>query len=340
MSAPLRILISRTDNLGDLLLSLPAIQLVRKNNSNAKVALLAKKPFLDLLHSFLVENEIAPLDLEESEWRIEKWDAVLSLYSRPQEAAYFLLKKIPNRFGNLTHWWSPLLFNKGFRQKRSKAQKSEADYSIELAKALIQELGENEEQGSSIVYLPIDTKEEQQAIEKLKDLGIDPSSSFVVLHPGMAGSALNLSPDQYEEIIQKVSKVGTVLISIGPNSCDQEIGKKLSLAIPGLMKIEGLSLKALKEVFRKSRAVIAPSTGPLHLAHAVGVPTIGIYSPIRSHHPTRWAPKGGRIKPIILMPSVQCPAQRACLGSKCSEFDCFRKPDWASLILNALNGLT
>ncbi|NBT60032.1 hypothetical protein EBT16_14760, partial [bacterium] len=98
-------------------------------------------------------------------------------------------------------------------------------------------------------------------------------------NPGMAGSALNLSPEQYAEIIRKINAKTECLISVGPSKQDQIIWSYLKSEFPNLKKIEGLELGALKEVFRKSRMVIAPSTGPLHLAHLVGVPVVGLYSP-------------------------------------------------------------
>lgn len=340
MNEPLKILVGRTDNLGDLILSLPALSLLKKNLAGAQVFLLAKRPLLVLLESFLKEENIHPVGLESEEWKNQKWDVFLSLFSKPKEAFHFFRQGVPQRIGNYNHLWSPLFLNRGIRQKKSLGLKSEADYSMELVEVLLKDFGIFDFQQPGPLYLPIEPKEASEAQLAIEASGLVPEEPFYILHPGMAGSALNLTNDQYVEIIKRLSEKSKVLISVGPHQRDQEMWRDLSLSIPDLRKVEGVTLKVLKEVFRKSKAVIAPSTGPLHLAHAVGVPTIGLYSPVRSHHPNRWSPKGGRVKPVILVPQVSCPAQTECWGARCSEFNCFEKQSWAALILKAVNGLT
>ena len=70
-----------------------------------------------------------------------------------------------------------------------------------------------------------------------------------------------------------------------------------------------------------ARSVVAPSTGVLHLAAALGVPAIGIYSPLKVEHPRRWAPRGPRATFLVpdesaltgpeLMDQITVPAVRA-----------------------------
>jgi ADP-heptose:LPS heptosyltransferase len=38
--------------------------------------------------------------------------------------------------------------------------------------------------------------------------------------------------------------------------------------------------------------LVAASTGPLHIAAALGVKAIGLFAPMRPIHPGRWAPVG------------------------------------------------
>ncbi|NBT57754.1 hypothetical protein EBT16_03110, partial [bacterium] len=144
---------------------------------------------------------------------------------------------------------------------------------------------------------------------------------------------------QYQEIVEKISNQVNCLVSVGPSEQDRKIWNHLRRSFPSLKRIEGVELSVLKEIFRKSRAVIAPSTGPLHLAHLVGVPVIGLYSPVQSHHPRRWGPWGGTQKAAVHLPQVDCPGRKACIGEVCREFNCMEKIDWASLILKELDGL-
>jgi ADP-heptose:LPS heptosyltransferase len=49
----------------------------------------------------------------------------------------------------------------------------------------------------------------------------------------------------------------------------------------------------------KADGLVAASTGPLHLAAALGIPALGIYPPIRPMHPGRWAPVGPNARVFV-----------------------------------------
>ena len=50
----------------------------------------------------------------------------------------------------------------------------------------------------------------------------------------------------------------------------------------------------------KADGLIANSTGPLHIAAALGKDALGIYPPMRPIHPGRWAPLGPKAKVFVL----------------------------------------
>lgn len=336
MDSKVKVLICRSDHLGDLLLSLPAIQSLRDSLPNAELAVLARSQNLAVIKGFLKEQRIRALSLEEK-WEKEDWDVFLSLFSN-LEIAIKCWNRIPLRVGQYSKWWSFLLFNHGRRQKRSLASQSEGMYSFELVQELLKNINGQPAKEPSPVLLPPDEARAEQASRVLEQIGLNSNSNFIVIHPGMAGSALNLTARQYQEVITRISSKANCIVSVGPSEQDQIIWDHLNHSIPGLKKIEGLELSVLKEIFRKSRAVIAPSTGPLHLAHLVGAPVIGLYSPVLAHHPKRWSPWGGIHKSRVLAPQVDCPGKRTCLGNSCREFSCMEKIDWASLILKELGG--
>ena len=53
-----------------------------------------------------------------------------------------------------------------------------------------------------------------------------------------------------------------------------------------------LSLGLLAALLARARLFISNSTGPLHLATALGTPVIGLYPPIRPMSAPRWGPYG------------------------------------------------
>jgi ADP-heptose:LPS heptosyltransferase len=79
-----------------------------------------------------------------------------------------------------------------------------------------------------------------------------------------------------------------------------------------------LDLGQLAAVLSTAELVVSNSTGPLHLAAAVGSRVLGIYCPVEPCLPRRWGPYGPGH--AWLMPDVPC--CRKCTGSRCRHWDC------------------
>ena len=113
-----------------------------------------------------------------------------------------------------------------------------------------------------------------------------------------------------------------VLLTGGKN--ERTLLKSLAAGVPQnkpLRLCREMSLEDLIGVIATASAVVAPSTGPLHLAAALGTPLAGIYSPVRVHHPDRWGPLGpGRKK--VFIPDVECPGVYRCLEERCELWPC------------------
>ena len=67
----------------------------------------------------------------------------------------------------------------------------------------------------------------------------------------------------------------------------------------------------------ESQAVVSMSSGPMHLAAALGVPTISLFDPRRNQSPVRWQPLG---RGVVLMPDV--PTCEKCIYQACPYWDC------------------
>ncbi|MDR0603875.1 MAG: hypothetical protein LBG80_06185 [Bacteroidales bacterium] len=76
-----------------------------------------------------------------------------------------------------------------------------------------------------------------------------------------------------------------------------------------------LSLQELICLINAADALVACSTGPLHIAAALNKLTIGIYSPIRPMHPGRWAPLGKNVHVLAL--DKKCNICRKTLDCQC-----------------------
>jgi ADP-heptose:LPS heptosyltransferase len=78
-----------------------------------------------------------------------------------------------------------------------------------------------------------------------------------------------------------------------------------------------MDLGGLMAFIAAADALIAASTGPLHIASALGIKAIGLYPPIRPMHPGRWAPLGK--KAVYLVKDAECDKCRKSLECLCMK---------------------
>ena len=78
-----------------------------------------------------------------------------------------------------------------------------------------------------------------------------------------------------------------------------------------------VTIRQLMAVIAESQAVVSLATGPMHVAAALGVPTVSIFDPRRNNSPIRWQPLGAG---VILKPDV--PTCEKCIYEACPYWDC------------------
>ncbi|GAC1582371.1 MAG: hypothetical protein NVS3B7_17780 [Candidatus Elarobacter sp.] len=102
----------------------------------------------------------------------------------------------------------------------------------------------------------------------------------------------------------------------------------------GVIPVAGAtSIGAFGALAARALAVIAMDSGPMHVAAAVGAPTVGIFA-LQSDQPDRWAPKG--LRTAVVRPVYPCPPGHR--KETCPDFPCVRELD-ERRILEALDGL-
>lgn len=112
------------------------------------------------------------------------------------------------------------------------------------------------------------------------------------MHPKSRGSAREWGLDNFSGLIALLPKDRFKIFITGTKT-ERELLQPLFGSHPHLVDLTGrLSLAELMAFVARTDALIAASTGPLHLAAALGIHALGIYPPIRPMHPGRWAPVG------------------------------------------------
>jgi len=181
-----------------------------------------------------------------------------------------------------------------------------------------------------------DARSEVQAWWDAQGGELEPSLQRVAIHPGMGGSALNWPESHYLMLARELLRSDRgVLVTGGPGEQGilDRFEAQLKSQFGSRLRIFGgksaPDIQRLAAVFEKAHTVIAPSTGPLHVAAALGRRVVSFYPPIRVQSALRWGPYvqewPGRehdSKASVLVPEVHCGQDFSCRGQACSYFPC------------------
>lgn len=318
----MKICLIRLDKIGDLVLSLPVDQIISSYYADAEIQWVTAKPLDFILKNSQPKRNWISLDLKKPNAAskelndfLNSWQPnLIVFFYGPTWAAYevgkfafkygFLGKNNTQIFGRYSQWCSWLFFSSGLRQKRSLGEKHETQYNLELLLAALNYYDKNNnlktnssrnfnELNPLLLKAPV--------LRNLFEKHQLARGQYVVVHPGMAGSALNWSKSKYVELIEKLKLKYFVVITgteIDSNTVDP-IAERFAHDNQVLNLKNLLDPSELLFILQNAKSVIAPSTGVAHLAASLGTQTIALYSPIASQNPKRWAPMGPNVKVFV-----------------------------------------
>ncbi|MBU2462148.1 glycosyltransferase family 9 protein [bacterium] len=306
-------MVLRNDRMGDLILSLPALSALRKGYPDAHIAILIQPYTQDILYKNQDLNEII-LDEGQgifelaSEIKKKRFDLAVVLYPHWRNGWLCILAKIPVRIGT---GFKPvgLLFNQRVYIHRRKCH--EIDWCLKIA----EKAGGRIEDGE-IRLLP-NEEDRLYAKHKLKNLA---GSPIIGIHPGSGDSALNWPESHYAKLIELLR--GRNVVITGSKEEATLIDRILARAKVNSLNLSGkTNLSQLIALFSFYDLFIGPSTGPMHIASALGKPVIALFPPISSQSPEKWGPQGEGN--VVLMPEVECLKKRCSLS--CKLYNCMER---------------
>jgi ADP-heptose:LPS heptosyltransferase len=317
----MKIIVSRTDRAGDLILTTPLFRELRKTFPDAELIAHVRKYTAPLLRSCPQVNQILIDDKYQTFIQLakafKKLNADIIIIVHPAahviNAAYFA--GIPARIGRASNIWQFML-NKRKHQKRSKNQQHEFCYNLDLLDELVKDID------YSIPALKPSKNDIELGRSYLNKAGLK-NKKPVIIHPGHGGSAYNLPTAAYVRLASMLTEAGFfVAISLGPQE-----EKLKSQFLEGckhppafLSKIPDLGI--LAGAYSQCQAFVGGSTGPMHLAASLGLTVVAFFPPVAAMTPVRWGPVCE--KKLVLMPEVE-----ECKGkcNNCAFNSCMNKID-------------
>lgn len=330
-----KILVFRTDRLGDLILSFPVVEALKASLPEAQVDLFVNPYTVPIANLQRNTSRVIPDDYSGAGGlralteflKSQEYDLAVHLFPVPRLALATFLAGVPVRVGTIYRYFSPL-YNRRIRLHRKTMVMHERDLNLRV----VEGIGFPATEVSAGIEIP--QKAQRDILALLASQGINAGTSpFVVLHPGSGGSSLNWPPEHFGSLGKGLLKMGFPVIFTGSDEDRSPVHQARAEAGEGATDLCGqLDLEHLAALLSTASLTVSNSTGPLHLADALGKKVIGLYSPFLFSSPRRWGPYG-QPGNVFVPEGKQC-AQ--CAAERCEEYNCMSSIDPEVVLERAL----
>ncbi len=294
--APKRILVVKLDHLGDVLLATPVFSNLRQAYPDAELHALTGTWSRVVLERHPDVNKVLeynspvfcrtgrPTSLRETfqrykQLRHQKYDLLVALRSDWRAICFALLRVTPKRLDRATLQVANKL---GFPQFTG-IHETTRNLDV-LRKAGVPT-------PIQTTIFSVTAADEKWASDFLEAFQIDKERPLIAIHPGSPIPIKRWMPERYAELADwLIARKRAQILFVG---VEDEI--PIITDIQGLMRAETnnvagkTSLTQLASILQTCSVFIGNDSGPMHLAAAVGTPTIGLYGP---GDPTRFGPVG------------------------------------------------
>ena len=317
------ILIRGTNWIGDAVMTLPAIAAIRKTFPEAKITILVKPWVADIFRLCPDIDEIMLFqspgihDGLSGKWRIaneirkKQFDAAILLQNAIEAAIIAFLAGIPVRAGYNSDGRGLLLTHSVQRTKAIR-EVHQTDYYLEMVKAL----GCRPAGREGVLTLGKD--DERLAGELLAGYGLQGSRLLVGMAPGATyGPAKKWFPERFASVADRLADgVSAKIILFGSSDDNDTAATVQARAKYPMFDLTGKTgLKEALALMSRCRLFISNDSGLMHVAAALGVPTIAIFG---STNPATTSPPGRNN--VIIHTDVAC---SPCLTPDCpTDFQC------------------
>lgn len=131
----------------------------------------------------------------------------------------------------------------------------------------------------------------RQAERVWRRLGL-PDARVVALHPGSGGAAKRWPPERFAALAEMARQAGFTPLLLAGEADAGVAGAVLAHAGVALPLARGLEVGALAALLARCVGYVGNDSGVSHLAGLLGAPTVAIFGPT---DPARWSPLGPRV---------------------------------------------
>ncbi len=292
------IIISRTDSIGDVILTLPLAAVIKQHFPSIKIAFLGKKYTQPVIECCKYIDEFIEVeDFLNNKISIDgcKPEAILHVFPVKEIASRAKKLAIPLRIGTTNRMYHWFTCNQLIRLSRKNSMLHEAQLNLKLLSAL----GIQQEFSLKDI-VPLFGFSCIQPLEESFKSFIHPTKFNLILHPKSQGSAREWGIPNFIKLIETLDTSKYHLLISGTEKERILLEPLFDACKDRVSDITGkMNLSQFIAFINHCNGLVANSTGPLHLAAILGKKVFGLYPPIRPMHPRRWAPIGSHATILV-----------------------------------------
>ena len=287
----MKILIRATNWVGDAIMGLPALRAVRSRFNDAQISIVAHPYVADLYRQQNIADQLISYDPRgahagisgrerlAAELRAHKFDVALLLQNAFDAAWLAWRAEIPERIGYARDARSFLLTKAVAVPKRGEIPAHEKYYYLELLRRAgwLDSLSEEPS-----ISLRVPEENQRRAAQILTDAGARPHSIRVAVGPGASyGSAKCWLPSRFAELANRIQSQNDTDVILFGTAAEASVSAAIAAQMRGSpIDLTGKTTIAdLPALLSKCHLFIGNDSGAMHVAAAVGLPTVAIFGP-------------------------------------------------------------
>ncbi len=298
-----RIIIAKTNQIGDVICALPIASALKKHEPSCKIIFMGRNITKELIEQYHDVDEFVnwdELNLTVEAATINSLKALnadVIIHVHPVKKIAQLAKQagIPVRVGNSRRFYNWLNCNRLVKIKRKNSPLHETQQDM--------------------LYLKVFRLKHQYTLDEIIALRrfnaftkpsnilslIDNDRFNLILHPKTRGQHIEWPPAHFAQLIGLLPPEKFKIFVTGNEREGQQVGEEMIKPFPHVVDLTGkTSLADLLQLIAAADGLIAASTGPVHIAAVFDIHTLGLYAPIRPSHPGRWRHVGSKARVLAL----------------------------------------
>ncbi len=250
------------------------------------------------------------------------FDAAVVTWATARSAALPFFARVPVRAGQTRRTYS-MLFTHRVRRRSDTGDRTThwTQILLDLGRAIGCDVAD------ATPRFAVDGAARASLRALLDEHGIE--APYVVLHPsrGIAAARERWPVEPFAHLARALQRHTGSRVVISGAAADRSVAGAIAERSDAFCLAGETTIAQFGALASGARAVVAMDSGPMHVAAAVGAPTVGVFA-LQSDEPDRWAPLGPHV--AIVRATYPCPPEHR--KETCPDFACVGALDAARVI--------